>query len=267
MWRQAREPEATENPFLLSFSDLMAALLLMFILLLVVTMLRLQREVDLQRDRAERITVIKDEIIQRLRDAFAEEGIYIEVDPQTGAIKLSSDVLFATGKSELRPAGLAAIDRIIPIYLDVLLSPDFQDEVTQIIIEGHTDPQPQWGKDVNRFAHSYDYNLELSQRRALEVAQYVLNANYDSRDTSLTHLRNYEIPLKERLTANGRSFAQLVDASNQRIQTVPYSLIESGVLNPDSTSIDFEKSRRVEFKFRLNDEQYLEEIRQLLQVN
>ncbi len=267
MWYHSKEAETSENPFLLSFSDLMAALLLMFILLLVVTMLRLQREVDVQRDRAERITVIKDEIIKRLRAAFDEEGVKIEVDQQTGAIKLSSDILFATGESELTKAGLDTIDQFIPIYLHVLLSPDFRNEVTQIIIEGHTDPQPQSGTSYSRFAQSYDYNLELSQRRALEVARHILNANYDAKNNRLIYLQDYEIPLKERLTANGRSYSELVDSLNHRIQVVPYSLIETGKLNSNSTNIDFEKSRRVEFKFRLNDEQYLEDIRKILQEN
>ena len=65
------------------------------------------------------------------------------------------DVLFATGKSELRPAALGT--------LDALLASINKEPNRTIVVEGHTDSVGKPGA-----------NLELSQRRADAVMQYLV---------------------------------------------------------------------------------------------
>lgn len=48
-----------------------------------------------------------------------------------------------------------------------MLSEDFRDYISQIIIEGHTDDEG-----------SYMYNLELSQNRALAVVKKIYDENF-----------------------------------------------------------------------------------------
>ncbi len=82
------------------------------------------------------------------------------------------------------------------------------------------------------------YNLELSQKRAFEVVKYILSDEFGQ----LTKEEN-EV-LKSMLTANGRSF--------------------SNPIMKEDRNIDVEKSRRVEFKFRLKDEEMIYQMQDLL---
>lgn len=254
------------NPYILSYSDLMAALLLIFILLLTSTLLLLQQELDQSRDKAKRITIIKYEIIEALRSAFREQGVDIQVDQSTGAIKLASDVLFDTGSSSLRPKGIETIDHLFPIYLSVLLAPQFKDDVKQIIIEGHTDPQPPRVNGRYDFQGAYLYNLALSLDRARSVADHLLLANYQalSDEPRFRTLAGSKNRLKDLLTATGMSFSRPIGIGDSASVPAPYALLQSGALDSVRTIVDFDKSRRVEFKFRLNDEEYLHQIQQLL---
>jgi chemotaxis protein MotB len=256
-----------ENPYLLSYSDLMAALLLVFILLLTVTMLKLHEELEKRKEDAARISIVKDNIIEELQKAFQEHDILIVVDPETGAIKLDSDVLFESGKDDLRENGKYAINSFMPVYLNVLFNPKFKNEVTQIIVEGHTDPHPQRGRDISRFRNCYAYNLGLSQDRAFNVVRFVLQSDYRkfSEERGLNNLFNYSSDLKSKLSANGRSFSQPLDSLGNRIDNVPYEEIASGRFRLNESNIHSEKCRRVEFKFRLNDEEYLQQIRNVLE--
>ncbi|WP_144530125.1 OmpA family protein, partial [Peribacillus simplex] len=81
-----------------------------------------------------------------------------EVDPQTGAIRFSGGVFFESNSSEVSPTGREYLEEFIPQYINILLSDRFRDEISQIIVEGHTDT-----------AGGYLYNLQLSQDRALSV--------------------------------------------------------------------------------------------------
>ena len=177
-----------------------------------------QSQLEQQQKQIEDLVGVRTQIIADLSSALREANISATVDPTSGAIALASDVLFATGESELTEAGRGRIDAFLPVYLDVLFSEEYRGYVSEIIIEGHTDS-----------VGSYISNLLLSQQRAYSVASYVLADGYPyiSEETR-AHLRQVT-------TANGRSESDLIYAA-------------------DGTE-DQSASRRVVFKFRLTDEQ------------
>ena len=80
------------------------------------------------------------------------------IDQQTGAIVFDASILYDRSKSELKGEGIQFLDRFLPIYIGVLFSSEFKDDIAEIIIEGHTDTDS-----------GYMYNLGLSQDRALSV--------------------------------------------------------------------------------------------------
>ena len=187
-----------------------------------------QSQLQQQQQQIEDLVGVRTQIISDLSSALREANISATVDPTSGAIALASDVLFATGESQLTDEGRSRIDAFLPVYLDVLFSEEYRGYVSEIIIEGHTDS-----------VGSYISNLLLSQQRAYSVASYVLADGYPyiSEETR-AHLRQVT-------TANGRSESDLIYAA-------------------DGTE-DQSASRRVVFKFRLTDEQMVAQLQSILE--
>ena len=178
-----------------------------------------------QQKRLDALVGVRSEIIQRLSAALANANLKAAVDSTTGDIVLDSAIFFETNSNVIKDSGKELLSRFLPVYLGVLMSPEYTDYVGEIIIEGHTDSDG-----------SYITNLKLSQNRALSVAEYCLNL--------LNGNRSRQELFKELLTAKGRSFSDLV-------------------LNADGTE-NKDASRRVEFKFRLKDSDMIDEMNRIL---
>ena len=176
----------------------------------------------------DRIIGVKAEVIEALRQKFASNNVNVKIDPQTGALVLDSNVMFDYDDTTLSEEGQEVLLQVLPIYCHVLLSDKYADNVAEIIIDGYTDTDG-----------SYEYNLDLSQRRSLAVAQFLLETEGEflSEDESRT--------LRDILTVNGHSMSNPV-------------LDSQG-------NIDMDASRRVEVKFRLKDEEMIEELRTLME--
>ena len=172
---------------------------------------------------------VKAEIISEVSSSLSRRGVTATVDPNTGDIMISSNQLtFQTNSAELTPESKAFLDRFVPVYLEVLMRPEYADYLGTIIIEGHTD-----------MSGSYERNMELSQERALAVATYCLSGE-------LTGLNAGEKQMLQNImTANGRSFSDPVYA-------------------PDG-SVDKEASRRVVFKFRMKDSEMIDQMSEILE--
>ena len=186
-----------------------------------------QEQLTAQQEQLDQIIGVKAELIEALKQEFESTNLKVSVDSKTGAITLDSSILFETEEYDLSEAGMDFLREFVPIYINVLESPEFKDYVSEIIIEGHTDTDG-----------TYLYNLELSQQRALAVASFCLDE--DNEVLSPAGLAN----LREILTANGRSFSD-------------------PIYNADGT-INMDASRRVEFKFRLNDEDMVQQMIDIL---
>jgi len=173
----------------------------------------------------EDIMGVRTRIVRELSEALAANRISAKVDANTGDIVLDSTLMFETNSSDLKPEGLTQLNRLIPVYLGVLMHPDYRDYVAEIIIEGHTDS-----------TGTYKRNLELSQERALGVAMYCLDMKTLSADQK-TRLKNI-------ITAQGRS--------------------NSNPIYDDNGVEDKERSRRVEIKFRLKDAEMIQQMNNIL---
>lgn len=239
-----------------SYSDMMAALLLMFVLIMAFTLaqslqtyeekVRIQEEqqqmmteqqeklanqqaqLESQQKQIDELIGVKTDIIKALNDTFRDSNLRIDIDEQTGAISLDSSILFGFNSDKLSTEGTDFLKDFLPLYISVLLSKEFRPYISEIIIEGHTDT-----------SGNYMYNLNLSQKRAYSVASYCLDEN-------TTFLPEKQlVDLRGIMTANGKSF--------------------SNPITDDNGNVDAEKSRRVEIKFRLQDEEMITQLRQLLE--
>ena len=187
-----------------------------------------QAQLDNQQAQIEQLVGMKTRIITSLSSALKSNSISATVDPTTGSIALESDVLFESGEYKLTDAGKRFVDDFLPVYLDVLFSQEYRDYVSEIIIEGHTDS-----------VGGYLTNLELSQQRALAVASYVLGTSCRAVSADVKN------ELRAVVTVNGRSYSDRI-------------------FNADGTE-NMDASRRVVFKFRLTDEQMIQQLRQILE--
>lgn len=218
--------DENENPFALSISDLMASLLLIFILLLTFTLLKLQEEKDIVKNKskeADEYLKIKDRIYKTLLVEFGNsiDEWQAEIDTNLIIRFKEPDVLFRTNQYELTPRFKGILSNFFPRYIKILSKKEFKENIEEIRIEGHTD-------NVGNYYH----NMELSQNRTRSVLKYVLE------ETELT-LADKEW-IQTYLTANGLSFSKPIDINN--------------------TDSGRTRNRRVEFRIRTNAENQIDSI-------
>lgn len=180
-----------------------------------------------QQARIDKIIGVKADVIEALKQEFANNNISVKIDETNGSLVMDSSVLFDYDETELTPEGQEVLGNVLPIYCSVLMQEEYFPYLAEIIIDGYTDS-----------SGGYEYNLELSQRRSLAVAEYLLSICQSFLDA------DDQQSLKEKLTVNGHSSSNLV-------------LDENG-------NEDADASRRVEVKFRLKDEEMIEELRSIL---
>lgn len=184
-----------------------------------------QYAMDQQQKKLDDLVGVRTQIVRELTDALSRADLRASVDANTGDIVLESAVFFDVGKNAIKEGGQEFLERFIPVYLGVLLQPEYDDFLGEIIIEGHTDT-----------SGTYLVNLELSQERALSVATYCLEMP-QLNEKQLARLRDI-------LTAKGKSYSD-------------------PIYNADGT-VNMDASRRVEFKFRMKDSEMIDEIRHIL---
>ena len=180
-----------------------------------------------QQQKIDQIIGVKADLIDSLNREFSANHINVDIDSQTGAIVLDSSVLFALDEYVLTEEGQETLYKILPVYCQVLLSEDYFDYVAEIIIDGYTDSQG-----------DYLSNLTLSQNRAYAVAEYLLGISGGFLDDEKA------AALQEKLTANGRSESNLIYTAD-------------GIEDSDA-------SRRVEVKFRLKDDEMIQELSDII---
>jgi len=172
-----------------------------------------------QKAKIKSLTGIKLKVVAALKDALGEN---IDIDKKTGSLRLASNILFGSGEDTLKPEAKVALKKAFEEYIGTLVNdPAIRPHLDKIIIEGHTDSDG-----------SYIYNLNLSQKRALAVMEYLLTLDFTK-----------EHNIRPLMTASGRAYIDLIKVN--------------GVEDKDA-------SRRIEIKFRLKNEDAINEIEKVL---
>ena len=222
----------TDNSWI-SFSDIMTGLMVIFLFISVSYIVKVQGIIDGFKDTKEQLYT---ELETEFKDDFKDWQVELDKDL---SIKFTNpEVLFLSGRAEIRPNFETILNEFLPRYFNILLKGEYQDKISEIRIEGHTDavPAPQFDSDP------YIGNIKLSQMRSAEVLKYFRKMDYFQNlpDTAEQKLQFW-------ITANGLSYGRTLD-DNKRLTA------DSG--NP--TNNDY--SRRVEFRIVTKIEQVLEEI-------
>lgn len=171
----------------------------------------LLRDLNITQNRIKNLTGIRVKVISALKEKLSSS---IAIDPNSGALRLSSSVLFDKDKAEIKKEAKAKLKSTLQKYFDVLLNdPEISQNIDQIMIEGFTDSQG-----------SYLYNLALSQKRAYAVMDFINSFSTDKR-------------LRQRLIASGRSYNELImkngkeDQDASRRIEIKFSLSNKEAIN------------------------------------
>ena len=202
----------------ISLSDLMTGLMMLFMLIAVAFMLKVQADEAKARREAEQYRQIRQELYEDLDKAlkdwlpawnaiFTRDLILTFQGPE---------VLFDTGKADLKPRFKQILQEFLPRYVGIIASPKYQSSIQEIRLEGHT------SSDWNGAAgteEAYFQNMQLSQDRTRSTLRFVLK---------LPDVQNDIDWLRSNMTANGLSSSHLI-------------------LKPDGTE-DAGRSKRVGFR-------------------
>jgi len=203
----------------------MTGLMVIFLLIAVVYMMRVEADSANIRQVAIAYSEIKDALYEDLNKEFQRDL------PRWKAQLIKSDltirftepdILFDNGSSALKPEFQSILNDFFPRYVAILSSPKYRNAISEVRIEGHTSSS--WDS-LTSGGDAYIRNMELSQARTRSTLGYILSL--PALTDSVDWLRHY-------VTANGLSSSRLIHEENGQE--------------------DAARSRRVEFRVRTDAE-------------
>jgi outer membrane protein OmpA-like peptidoglycan-associated protein len=146
-----------ESPFWISFSDLMSALMTLFLVVMCVTLLAVTRNVNVtEQHKVQREQDIA-ELMSKLRDV-SRQWPEIRVDLIAQRIDLGEIVRFDSGRFDISRGAAEFLRSYIPVVLEAQRSQLGNRWMRRIVVEGFADQDG-----------DYLYNLGLSLNRSKEV--------------------------------------------------------------------------------------------------
>ena len=182
---------------------------------------------DTQQAKLDKLVGVRTAIVEELLSALKASNITGANVDDSGAIVFDSEMMFSLGSDTLNATGKRFLDNFLPNYLRVLMSDEYSKYVSQIIIEGHTDT-----------SGTFMTNAVLSQNRAMSVLNYIMSDEF----TGIS--QKEKTRLEQVVSTNGRAYSD-------------------PIYNDDGT-VNMSASRRVVIKFRMNDEDMVTEMLNVL---
>lgn len=266
MRRKIKRYEDDGNNYMFSIGDLMAGVLFIFVLLFlkeyitsdkesykkvlkefeiislenkklkeIVEKLRQENEYYKKQDVV--IENIYNEIEKKLRESIKDDE-YVKIDFERQELILDNRVLFDSNEYLLKEEGKKALRRVLPKFFVTFIDDNtIISYLEQLVIEGHTDDTGPGNAE-----EKYLYNLNLSQKRAFEVANFIYSDKALTSSLGEKRLKK----LKVYLSSNGKSDSNLLYKEN----------------NP-KLGIDRDKSRRVTIKYKIDVQKIRKELKEV----
>ncbi len=221
-----------------SFTDLMASLMVIFVLLFVVQL----------NNASAKGRTAKDDILADLRRQLHQAGLGAEVrederDRDAIVIIMSDSLLFARGATEINEGGKSALRTLVPIIGAVVCEETTRRSIQTIVVEGHTDST--WAGTRSGpvgMEDARELNLELSQGRSMAVVKQSLEALQDPTRTCIRSL----------MSASGRGQEELLGGlrgDDARQRRVVFKIrVVTNLAEAISGSIDSTAEVRVELQ-------------------
>lgn len=152
-----------EKPFWISFSDLMTALMVLFLVAMSVALLAVTKTVtEAERARAEREKDLEWLLNEVERATLQFPGV--SVDRNRNVIDFGERALFDTGSHQLRTDQASLLRLFVPKVLEIARTDLGQHWLKRVVVEGFTDQRG-----------TYLFNLNLSLQRSQRVLCVLLN--------------------------------------------------------------------------------------------
>lgn len=221
--------DASKQAYWIPLSDLMTGLMMVFLLIAMAFMVRIQETARVATEIATEFEGTKNDLSQALQEEFKEDlkRWNAEILGDLTVRFRDPEVLFATGSPQIRERFKDILGEFFPRYVRILFSDKYRSTIKEIRIEGHTSSL--WANAKGPL-DAYLKNMELSQARTRSALELLLRLPVGSVD---------ETWLRARLTANGLSSAR--------------PILIGG-------SEDATRSQRVEFRVVTNADEKIEAI-------
>lgn len=181
-----------EKPFWISFSDLMSALMVLFLVAMTVALLAVTHEISEEdRKKAERNREI-DALMSRIQELTAD---FPGVTVRGRSVDFGNRAQFDTNSHKLTVQQEALLRGFVPKILEIVRDPMGQKWIKRIIVEGFADQRG-----------TYLYNLNLSLQRSERVLCALLAT---PRDGSPLLADNDRRMIRELFLVGGSSFNSL----------------------------------------------------------
>lgn len=181
-----------EKPFWISYADLMTALMILFLIVMVSSLVMMTKRIaDAGAEEKSRTTDISN-LCNSLKAKANELNQNIVVDCRDNRINFGEAGRFGFNDYKLGSNGQTALRNVVPLVIDAASSKEGKRWFKQVLIEGFTDTDG-----------SYLYNLHLSLQRS----EWVMCALLDDRlsaDTGLSLEQKHQV--RELFLAGGVSF-------------------------------------------------------------
>ena len=179
VFRRAPASVDEENPYWMSFSDIMAGLLILFVLACAVLVLNLtqkQQDFDKSIQELKKADTVRRTILHEIEEQLKRKGINVIVNENDSIVSISSDLLgFASRDYAIREQYQETALGIGQVLGDVIRKEGRTEYLDTIFIEGHTDALPtsffgnkgNWGLSAYRAISLWQFwndNLATDQR-------------------------------------------------------------------------------------------------------
>lgn len=227
--------ESPNQTHWIPLSDLMTGLMMVFMLIAVTFMLRVEQTTTMVVKEYEET---KSNLAQALQKEFAKNLKQWNAEI-LGDMTIRFDdpnVLFDTGSAAVKPAFKQILDDFIPRYISLVTSKKYSHSIKEIRIEGHTSKM--WAADTDEKT-AFIKNMRLSQERAQSMLEYILN---------LKSLTSHEKWMRQYLTSSGFSSSKpifdekhMVDAN--RSQRVEFVIVTNAESKMDALSKEMNRAK------------------------
>lgn len=230
-----------ENPYWMSFSDIMSGLLVIFILasvILILQLMELQEQAELEREKLqEQVVEVEDEIkllrkaeevrrniLTEAAEILQKRGIQVEVSENSTVLRIPNQLLgFDSGADEIGRQYQDTAYEIGEVLHQLISKEDRSDYLDTVFVEGHTDSRPFTGRLCGAKG-----NWCLSTFRAISLWQFWEQA----------------LPENSKLSS-------LENGADKPLFSVSGYAETRPVVEQQRTEDDYSKNRRIDIRFTI----------------